>query len=432
MRGWLAALILSQFFLIATSLAGMRGVKLPASGIIATNLNGFLLVWSTLIIVISAGSVSLEADIISDSILSRACTRNQFIIAKLLARSVVILGIYLIAASTVAYAAYRYGLADVTLSTVISAIGIVGLALLMLVALGVLFSVLFNNTVVSVVALLLLWYVASPIFTFFGAEYLSPASLVRNLPTLLKDPHGPQLLQCSATEKSVRIVFSKQMDVDSAETVTNYEVECPPGTAVIPRAATYDKSKATVELSGLELAAGEMVRVRVRGVVDTGGTPVNEAANTLDCRVPGKAQARSQESRDARRPRDTTPPVLLRLSATRSSLRATFSEALDPETAEDVTNYRVENPVGRVHQPSSAVYDESRRSVLLTGLNLDLNLPVKLTVRDVKDEAGNRIRPRSNSLTYTEVSAWRYALGFGVPALVAAALAVLVFNRRDL
>jgi len=403
---------------------------LPASGIVATSLAGFLLVWSTLIIVMSAGSVSLEADIISDSILSRACTRTQFIVAKLLARALMILGIYLLSASAVAYAAYRYALSDVTLSTLVSCIGIVALALLLLVALGVLFSVIFNNTIVSVVALLLLWYVASPIFAFFGADYLSPTSLVRNLPSLLKDPNAPQVLECRATKDTITVVFSKPVDMDSAESPGNYEVECPPGTPLVPQAVAYEKATKSALVTGLALEPGATARVRVRGVADEGGTPVDEASSQVECTVPGGTPAAKKVSPTGRR--DTVPPRLVGLSGTASSLRAVFSEPLDRKTAEDTSNYRVENPVGRVQTPTSASYQETRRTVLLTGLDLDLHLPVKLTVRDVADEAGNRIQAGGNTRTYTEIQPWRYALGFALPALAAAGLAVVWFNRRDL
>ncbi len=430
LRGWLAALLLAEFFLIATTIVGLRSIRVPASNIIATNLGGFLLIWSTLIIVISAGSVSLEADIISDSILSRACTRTQFIVAKLLGRSVVILGIYLVAASIVAYAAYRYAAADVTPATMAVAISVVGLALLLLVSLGVLFSVVFNNTIVSVVALLLLWYVASPIFVFAGAEYLSPASLVRNLPAVLKDPQSPQVLHCSATKTSLTVVFSEDVDQEAAENPANYEIECPPGNDQVAQTAAYDRTRAAVTLSGLTLGGGQTVRVRVRNVSDRGGTMISEAADSAECEVPDPLA--TGHSAEKPKKSDAAPPRLLRISAAPSSIRAFFSESLDQVTAEDPANYRIENPIGSPQAPRAASYEPSRRSVLLSGLRLDLHVPMKLTVTNVRDEAGNAIRAPANSIVQTEVTPWRYALGFGVPALVAAALAVLWFNRRDL
>jgi hypothetical protein len=436
LRGWLIALVLVQFFALASTLAGGRGAGIPASVIVTATLSGFLLVWSTLIIVLSAGSVGPEADIISDSILSRACTRNQFIVAKLISRVSVVLGVYLVASSASSYAAYRYAAADVTAQTLAVCILVVGLAVLLLVALGVLFSVVFNNTIVSVVALLLLWYVASPVFGFLGADYLSPASLVRNLPAMLKDPHAPQVVQCSATATSLTVSFSKHVEPRSAENPANYAIECPAGVALQPETATYDRTRTSVILSGLDLPAGETAQVTVRDVVDTGGSPVSAASSVVTCTVPGPAPA---EPTGARRPgparkasADRTAPRLTQIQATPSSVRITFSEPVQAGLAEDATNYAIENPTGRPHTARAAAYRADTRTVLLSGLDLDLAVPVKVTVQNVRDTAGNPISARGNSLIYTEVTAWKYVLGFGLPALIASALAVVWFNRRDL
>lgn len=431
LRGWVAALVLVQFFAIATSIVGARAVRIPASTIIATNLSGFIVVWSIVIIVLAAGSVSLEAEIISDGILSRACTRTQFIVAKLIARAAVILAIYAVAVGAVAYAAYRYAPADVLLSSVLISIGIVGLAILLLVSIGVLFSVAFQNMVLSVVALLLLWYVASPVFTFLGAEYLSPASLTRTLPVMLKDPNAPQVLHCTATEKTVTVVFSEPLDRDTAENVLNYEIDNGDGGTLAAATATYDRQKTSVLLGGVELAPGTALKVRVQGVTDTGGTPVSPSANSCECTV---SSANKADTSPAERParRDREPPRLTRITATQSSIRAVFSEPLGSDTAEDPANYRVENPPGTEHTPRAITWEPSTRSVLLSGLSLDLNVPVKLTVQGVKDRAGNPISPRANSLLYTELAPWRYLLGFGIPTLAAILLAIVLFNRKDL
>ncbi len=399
--------------------------------LVTTTLASFLVVWSTLIIVLSAGSVAPEADIISDSILSRACTRSQFIVAKLISRAGVILAVYAVGAGLTGFVAYRYAATDVTLQTLLTSIGIVGLAVLLLVALGVLFSVVFNNTVVSVVALLLLWYVASPIFSFLGADYLSPASLIRNLPAMLKDPQAPQVVQCSATETSVSIAFSKHVDPRSAEDPSAYSIESPTGVSHQAETAAYDRPRTTVTLSGLSFTPGEKVTVTVRGVTDPGGTTISAASDTATCTVPG-VSPRTEAPKSAKPPHDRTAPRLTALEATQSSLRATFSEPLDLKSAEDTAHYVVENPVGNRQSARAATYRSDTRTVLLSGLNLDLAVPVKLTVTDVRDTAGNPVSVRGNSLIHAEVTAWKYVLGFGLPAVCAALLAVVWFNRRDL
>lgn len=423
--------MLVQFFALTSTLVGSRAAGIPASVIVTTTLSGFLLVWSTLIIVLSAGSVGPEADIISDSILSRACTRNQFIVAKLIARASVVLGVYLITACAAGYAAYRYAASDVTLQTLATCISVVGLAVLLLVALGVLSSVVFNSTIVSVVALLLLWYVASPVFSFLGADYLSPTSLVRNLPAMLKDPQAPQVVQCSATPTSLTVAFSEHVDARSAENPGNYAIESPAGVPHQAQTATYDKTRTSVILSGLALTPGETVQVTVSEVADPGGAQVSAASDTAACTVPGDTP-RSAKTEAGAKSLDRTPPRLMRLEATASSIRAAFTEPLKAETAEAIENYTVENPIGVPKAPRAATYRADNRTVLLSGLDLDLSVPVKVTVKDVRDAAGNTVSPRSNSLVHSEVTPWKYVLGFGLPALAASVLAVFWFNRRDL
>jgi len=94
LRGWLIALAATQFFGLMMAVMGNRMQPVPASTVVSGALLGFLLVWSAVIVVLSAGSISLEADIVSDSVLSRSCTRTQYITAKLAARLLVVLAIY--------------------------------------------------------------------------------------------------------------------------------------------------------------------------------------------------------------------------------------------------------------------------------------------------------------------------------------------------
>jgi hypothetical protein len=54
---------------------------------------------------------------------------------------------------------------------------------------------------------------------------------------------------------------------------------------------------------------------------------------------------------------------------------------------------------------------------------------VKVTVKDVKDLSGNPISPQGNSAVYTEVTTWKYVLGFGLPALLAAMLGIGWFSK---
>lgn len=436
LRGWLIALVLAEMVTVGGAIMAARGAPIAGSQVLAGHLNLFLLVWSTVIIVLSAGSVSLESDIVCDSILSRACTRAQYLYSRLATRALVVGGVYLISSAVAAYAAWRYAGADMTLATMSTGIGIVGLAMLLLLSLGILLSVAFNNTLYAVIGLLLLWYVAGSVFSFVGAEYLSPMSLTRNLPSMLRDSRAPEVLQATATASSMTLTFSKPIDPGLAETSSSYTVECPLGTVVEPETATYDRARGAVTLAGMALPAGEEARVTVRGVTDTAGNPVSIAGDTVTAAVPavgGKPPARTTKPR-ARRiaSSDRVPPHVVSCTAGPTSVKVTFSEPLDSKTAEDPGNYTVESPAGHILAARAATYSVGSRAVLLSGLPLTSGAPIKVTATEVKDAAGNRVARTGNSATYSEVATWKYVVGFGAPTLAFCLLSVVWYSRRDL
>jgi len=295
-RGWVLVLALWDF----VTLVPKAGQPAPpaASELLSMHLGSYLFVWSTVIILLSAGSFSHEADIVADGILSRACTRTQYIAAKLAARVLVIVGIYALFSGIAGTCAWRYAAGDMSALSAATGIAVVGLALLLLITLGVTLSVVLNNTLFAAIGLLMLWYVAAPVFSFLGAEYLSPASLVRNLPRMLKDSKAPEVVLCTATTTSLTVAFSKDVDAAQAETVDNYAVKCAKRTRTAKTAA-YDKSRTRVILSGLTLPKGKEVKVTVSGVTDAAGNEISPAANLATATViaaPGAAEVVEEDS----------------------------------------------------------------------------------------------------------------------------------------
>ncbi|NLC58016.1 MAG: hypothetical protein GX774_14390 [Armatimonadetes bacterium] len=461
LRLWVLALALTTFVMLIGGVQGQGGVPAPASTLLAGYLATYLVVWSTVIIVLSAGSVSLEADIIADSILCRACTRTQYLTAKLVSRGLAVLGIFTLFSGAAGYVAWRYASNDTSFAAIATGIAIVGLALLLLVTLGVAFSVLFNNTLIAVIGLLLLWYVAGTLFSAAGAAYLSPASLIGNLPRLLRDSTAPQVVQCRATPTSLTLLFSKEVEPNSAEQIENYLVWCPPKGRRVPTTAVYDPTEMRVVLGGLRLPPGKTVKVSVSGVVDSAGNEISPAAATARATVTGATPetggaegddppvapraeeeypaAEPDTAGNARRPPaererrgEDRPLRVAQCVASPSSLKVTFSRPVEARDAERPRNYVIESPPGKTVTARAASYDPETRTVLLSGLSLPADGPVKVTVRNVRDTEGRRIARRDSSATYAAVTPWKYVLGFGLPALLAAFLAVAAFSRRDL
>jgi hypothetical protein len=130
-------------------------------------------------------------------------------------------------------------------------------------------------------------------------------------------------------------------------------------------------------------------------------------------------------------PRDR-PPRVTHVKATRTTASVTFSQDMDPVEAEELGNYTVESPLGTTRLPTTATYDPSQKTVLLSGLSFAPGDPVKVTAENLTARGGAEIDPRHNSETFSEVQNWKYLVGFGVPALLFALLGVVWFSWRDL
>lgn len=448
-RIWLLVLLVSFIMMPVAMLASNRANPMPASTALAAYLSMFLTIWSTVIIVLSAGSVSSEADIVADGILSRACTRTQYIFAKIFARVFLIGGVYLIGSLTAAYAVWRYGLNDVTWTTMLTGIGIVGMALLMLISIGVTFSVIFNNTIISIIGLLVLWYVAGTIFAFAGADYMSPTGLTRNLPQILRDSTPPRVLSCSATQTSLSVKFSKQLNTDSAEMAANYTIETHGKKTYVPKTVVYSKPDNTVILSGFHFDKDRKVTVTVEGITDLAGnliSPADDSAVSKPVSIALNSKSETTDEKTVKSVDDniekkTTdrpsfaanmPPRVVQVNATTVSVSVIFSQEMNSSKVENLKNYTVESPLGTVHTPKSAAYNGSMKSVLLSGLAFQKGDPVKVTVKNVTSLQGKEIMSGRNSAIFREVYNWKYMIGFGLPALIFMLLGVIWFSKRDL
>jgi hypothetical protein len=429
-RGWLIALAISELLTLSGALASGRSGAIPASLVLSMSLQGFLFVWSTFVIFLSAGSVSAESDMVTDGILSRACTRTQYIGAKLLSRMGTVLAVYALFGGTSALVCWRYAANDMTPATILTGLGVVALALILLVALGVAFSVASNNTVFAVIGVFLLWYVASPIFAFLGADYLAPASLARNLPLMLKDLNAPQVVQVTADTRSLTVYFSKKMDPAVVEAPECYAIEAPDGQLASVTAVTYDTAANSAILGGLTLKEGANLTLTLRGLRDKGGSPLSAASEVSRVVVQGSEPA--QKIAGAKPRRKGPAPAILSCSLTDTSIRLEVNTELDPDEADVTANYLVESPPGKTLNVRQVIYRPKTRQVLLAGLALDRESPVRVTITNVRSATGVEMRPKGSTLTQAQVAVWKYVLGFGCPSALAALLAMVWFRKRDL
>jgi hypothetical protein len=179
--GWIvAALFLDVLRILDSRTMG-------ASVTITEGLSDFIFIWSMIIIGITGSAVSSESGEVADSLLSKAVKRHEYILAKFCSRVALVFTIYLGISTVLAGLTMRIGVNDIEIYGLSFSILAVALVLIMLTTMGVTFSTIFPNTIVSIVALLVVWY--SMTFFFFlidEIEFLSPSYLIGELPKIIQ------------------------------------------------------------------------------------------------------------------------------------------------------------------------------------------------------------------------------------------------------
>jgi ABC-2 type transport system permease protein len=183
----------------------------------APEMVGDLLTWViwgsvTLIIVLTAGTISGELGTMADSVLSRGISRYQYFLGKWHARLVVILGTFFVLACVSLSGAYLL-LHSESLTITGSFVGImvVGALLVMVITCGVSVSALSTSTVISITFVWLLLYGAGFLMSLLPAHYPAPDRALQNLPNVLKgfyDLHMISRLVSGALSLSVLVALA--------------------------------------------------------------------------------------------------------------------------------------------------------------------------------------------------------------------------------
>jgi hypothetical protein len=158
-----------------------------ASFTITEGLSDFIFIWSMIIIGITGSAVSSESGELADSLLSKAVKRHEYILAKFCSRVILVFTIYLGISTVFAGLTIRIGVNDIEIYGLSFSILAVALVLIMLTTMGVTFSTIFPNTIVSIVALLVVWYSMTFFFSLIDEiKFLSPSYLIGELPKIIQ------------------------------------------------------------------------------------------------------------------------------------------------------------------------------------------------------------------------------------------------------
>jgi len=179
--GWLLAAI----FIQVVRTLGSSGAG-TTSSVVSSGLSDFIYIWSLVIIGLAASSVSSEAGELADSIMSKSVTRFDYVLAKFTSRVAYTLISFSVVTAVLVGLALKLEVSDYNALGLASAILLIALTLVMLTALGVGLSIAMPNTVMSIVALLVLWYAMTIFFPVIGLDVLSPGNVLGELPGIIR------------------------------------------------------------------------------------------------------------------------------------------------------------------------------------------------------------------------------------------------------
>jgi hypothetical protein len=165
----------------------------------ASTLVSDLLRWSvlgsvTLIIVLTAGSISSERGTMADSVLSRGISRYQYFLGKWHARLVAVMGTFLTLGVLLLVASMLLLHEDLSWIGSLLALITICAALGAVVSCGVTMSAIFTSPLVSIAVLWITLYGLGFALSLLPAHYPSPYRALNNLPAILRGEYSVHAL----------------------------------------------------------------------------------------------------------------------------------------------------------------------------------------------------------------------------------------------
>ncbi len=199
--GWLTAALFLEVIRVLRERSGGA-----ASNVIGAGFSDFLLIWSLIIIGLTASAVSSEAGEFADSIMSKSVTRFDYLFAKFSARIVYVLSVFGIVALVLVGLSVRLIKVDFTIYGLIFSTSLIVLALVTLTILGVAISAVAPNTIIAIISLLVIWYFMTFLFPPIQLGFLSPSNLAAGLPLDLKGVWSTNEWQTVVSFASISVV----------------------------------------------------------------------------------------------------------------------------------------------------------------------------------------------------------------------------------
>ena len=166
------------------------GIVQHASILISDLLRWCVIGSATLIIVLTAGTISSERGTLADSVLSRGISRYQYFLGKWHARLATVLATFLVLG--LVELAGSFFLLHEDLSWMGSLLALLSVAAMLsaVISCGVTVSAVFNNTLVAVAILLVLVYGSGFALALLPIHYPSPYRVLNSLPYILRGEYN--------------------------------------------------------------------------------------------------------------------------------------------------------------------------------------------------------------------------------------------------
>jgi hypothetical protein len=195
-RVWVLVSVLAAvgFLLYRCGLAHEAGIVQPASKLIADLLRWTTLGSVTLIVALTAGSISSERGTMADSVLSRGISRHQYFFGKWHSRLVMVLVTFAGLCLAVFIASLFLLHEDLDLGGCAIAVLTVCVLLAAVATCGVTVSAICNSTVLGVAVLSIGLYGGGFALSLLPARFPSPDRALNNLPYILKGYYDAQML----------------------------------------------------------------------------------------------------------------------------------------------------------------------------------------------------------------------------------------------
>jgi hypothetical protein len=187
-RTWVLVSVLTTvgYLLFRVGIFHGAGIVQSASGFVSELLRWTVLGSVTLIIMLTAGSISSERGSMADSVLSRGISRYQYFLGKLHARLCTVLLTFFVMGAAALVSSYFLLDEDLTWGGSVVALATVAALLAVVTTFGVTASALTNNTVLAITVLWIVIYGSGFALTLLQAYLPSPERALANLPNILK------------------------------------------------------------------------------------------------------------------------------------------------------------------------------------------------------------------------------------------------------